>query len=371
MRQIRRASVSRVLEPLPTSRSSFVGRSPDPVAAPALPRSALWFFVLAPPVLAFLFDPGCQKDAWHLTRALIAIESFALVTGLAVHHAYGWLHARLKAWPTPAEAMAQAAFIAAVVLAVGGPQLPLITWIYPEASGAEISILSRAVLVALGYVALAGFVAHLQDRAVRERLRAHGERTIALESRLAALQAQMQPHFLFNTLNVCAGLVHTNPDAAERTVDRLASYLRYALESSERRLVPLDEELAAVASYLEVQRQRFGDRLQYTLSGEARDWLVPPMLLQPLVENAVLHGIQSVERGGTIRVTVVERGDSLVLTVDDDGVGPGASARAGTGVGHRNVSERLALTYGARAHFETGASPEGGFRGRIVLPESR
>ncbi|MCB9598596.1 MAG: histidine kinase [Sandaracinaceae bacterium] len=361
-----------MIDALAPLRSSFGETIPPPAPEePLLPRRAMWFFVVGPAVLAFLFDPHCLKEPGHMTRAMIAIEAFTVITGLGVHYGVEWLHRALRGRPWVARAVAGIVFVPAVVAVVGVPQLPLVMWVYPEAAGEEISILSRSVLIAFAYLALAGFIGRLQRRAVRERLRAHEERTFALESRLAALQSQMQPHFLFNSLNVCAGLVHTDPDLAEETVDRLAGFLRYALESSERRLVPLDEELDAITSYLEVQRQRFGERLRFAVSSDAHGWSVPPMLLQPLVENAVLHGIGGLERGGSVRVDARERGDSLVVVVEDDGVGPGASTHAGTGLGQRNVRERLRLMYGTRAHLGTGRTERGGYRCELVLPAGR
>lgn len=346
--------------------------APDPTAATSfLPRRAMWFFVVGPGLLAFLFDPDCLKEPWHVARAMLAIHAFTIVTGLAVHLGLEGIDRRLRARSLPVRAIGAIAAVPAIVLAVSVPLLPLIDRVYPEAADADLAIVSRAVLVAYVYVALAALVGHLQRREVRERLRAHEERSAALESRLAALQAQMQPHFLFNSLNVCAGLVHTDPDAAEATVDRLAGFLRYALVSTERRLVPLDEELDAISGYLEVQQRRFGERLRFDVRSEAVGWSIPPMLLQPIVENAILHGISTVPRGGTVHVHAHARAGCLVVVVEDDGVGPGASDHAGTGHGQRNVRERLRLMYGARARLDTGPGRGGGYRCELVLPEAR
>ncbi|MBX3273426.1 MAG: histidine kinase [Sandaracinaceae bacterium] len=338
----------------------------------ALPREAMWFFVAAPPVLAFLFDPSCVMDPPHVARALVAITSYTVLTGLAVHLSFEWVAARAGALSLALRVPLHALACALVVTLVTLPQLPFIALVYPEAAGSELDILWRGVLVSYVYLAIASLIAHLARQAVRERMRAHQERTAALEARLAVLQAQMQPHFLFNSLNVCAGLVHEDPDAAEGTLDRLSGFMRYALESTERRLVPLRDELDAVASYLEVQKQRFGERLRYRVDADeaALGRLVPPMLLQPIVENALHHGLRDREAGGEVRVRVTELDDgALRIAIEDDGVGPGASRHRGTGTGERNVRERLAIVYGERASLASGRSEAlGGYACTLTIP---
>lgn len=338
----------------------------------ALPREAMWFFVVAPPGLAALFDPSCLMEPGHVLRAWITITAYTVLTGVAVHFSFEWLAARMKDTPLALRIPAHGLLCAIVVALVTLPQLPAVMLVYPEATGKGLDILQRGVLVSFVYLAMASFIAQLQRQAVRERVRAHAERTAALEARLAVLQAQMQPHFLFNSLNVCAGLVHEDPEAAEVTLDRLAGFLRYALESTERRFVTVDEELEAVRSYLEVQRQRFGDQLRYDVEvdEEARARRIPPMLLQPLVENAILHGLREREEGGRVRVRARVEGDgALAIEVEDDGVGPGRSSHHGTGTGERNVRERLAIVYGDEATLTTGSSEQlGGYACALRLP---
>ncbi len=351
-----------------------VARASTPPVAPVrtLPREAMWFFVVAPPVLATLFDPGCVLEPLSVARALVAITGYTVLTGLAVHYSFELLAPRLAGRPALVRALLHSLLCALVVVIVTLPQLPLITLVYPEAAGQELNIAWRGVLVSLVYLSIASFIGYLQRQAVRERLRAHEERTAALEARLAALQAQMQPHFLFNSLNVCAGLVHESPDAAEETLDRLAGFLRYALESTERRFVTVEEELSAVGAYLEVQRQRFGDRLDYEIdvASDARTRNVPPMLVQPLVENALLHGLRGRRDGGVVRVSARVKNGALSLLVEDDGVGPGGSLHRGTGTGEKNVRERIALVYGDDGALETRRSSLGGYACEVTLPLS-
>jgi two-component system sensor histidine kinase AlgZ len=249
------------------------------------------------------------------------------------------------------------------------PQLPLVSFVYPEVAGDEATVVLRGVLVSYAYLAVASFIGHLQRQAARERNRAQEERMMALESRLRVLQAQTQPHFLFNSLNVCAGLVHQDADGAERTLDRLSGFLRYSLESTERRLVPVAEELDAVRAYLEVQRQRFGDRLRYVVEGEKLPYRIPPMLLQPLVENAVLHGVQRSPNGGVVTIDARKKDGALVISIADVRSGPrgGEVGHRGTGMGQKNVRERLALIYGDRARLEVGSTDDG-YRSDITIP---
>lgn len=343
--------------------------APAPPLPRELPGQARWFFLIAPPILAFIFDPSCVKEPGSMTRAGLAITGYTLVTGLAVHESFEWLSTRSRAWTAALRIPAHALLCIAVVAVLTLPQLPLVMWLYPEAAGMEADILFRAAMIGLAYLAGTSFIAGLLRQAVKERTRAHAERTRALEARLSVLQAQMQPHFLFNSLNVCAGLVHDDPDAAEATMDELAGFLRYALESTETRLVSLEDELTAVRSYLEVQRRRFGDRLsvEVDVPDGALGLRIPPMLLQPLVENALLHGLRGTE-AGTVRIAATEGPEEVTLTVEDDGVGPGASRHRGTGTGLRNVQERLALVFGDAATLDAEASPLGGFMVQLRVP---
>lgn len=323
---------------------------------PLLPGRARWFFLLAPPVLACLFDPACEHAAGPVARAWLTLTVFTVAVGLAVHHGFEALAARTVGLGPWLRAPALLASVTAIVVAVSVPLLPFVVWLYPEAAGDELAIVGRAVLVSYAYVGLATLVGRLLDDARRQREHADTQR-------LAALRAQLEPHFLFNSLNVCAGLVHESPDVAERTLDRLTEFLRHALHSQDRARVPIDEELEAVRCYLEVQRQRFGDKLRYSVSCDARG-SVPPMLLQPLVENAVVHGVRD---GGTIEVAARSERGRIVLSVRDDGVGPGGSSRSGTGLGQRSVRERLRLLYGERARLELGGSGPG-YLCRVEVP---
>jgi sensor histidine kinase YesM len=145
---------------------------------------------------------------------------------------------------------------------------------------------------------------------------------------------------------------------------------RYALSGSRTAWVRLEEELEAVRDYLEVERIRFGERLQVSVdvAPGTGDTLVPPLVLQPLVENAVLHGIGSRTSGGQVRIDVAQHIPGLVLRVEDDGPGPGRSTHRGAGTSLNNLRERLRLVYGGRASVETTERDGGGFSVTLRLP---
>ena len=198
------------------------------------------------------------------------------------------------------------------------------------------------------------------------------------QARLQALQQQMHPHFLFNTLQSISVLMHHSVDAAEVMIERLGELLRGSLHvlsaveggGQSSTLVPLGRELDYVGHYLAIERMNLGDRLQVD-QDIADDILlcpVPELLLQPLVENAVRHGIAPAARGGTVRISGRREHGSLVFEVSDDGVGPGQGAE-GSGIAIQNTRRRLQLLYGDRHSFEISPSPGGrGLAVRITIP---
>lgn len=196
------------------------------------------------------------------------------------------------------------------------------------------------------------------------------ERRGALRMQLDALRSRAQPHFLFNVLNTIASLIRDDAELAEQTVHRLADLLRYALEAARVDTVPLARELEVVAEYLEVQRARFGARLRWELAvaPDADALAVPPFVLQPLVENAVLHAVAQRAEGGLVRISARAQGGRLVLEVDDDRPGPGGSRHRGTRTGLADLEQRLALVYGDDATTTTRSNDAGGFTVVLDLP---
>jgi signal transduction histidine kinase len=176
-------------------------------------------------------------------------------------------------------------------------------------------------------------------------------RALAAEAELKALKAQLNPHFLFNTLNTIAQLIHSDSDKAEDTVERLAEMLRHVLNGSGREWVPLSECLSFLDNYLEVERARFGQRLRIRrqIDPEALDVPVPSLLLQPLVENAVRHG-SGADGSIDLGLRVDLDGDEVEITIMDQGAGMPRDheVQKGLGYGLPNVKERLRLTYGEK-----------------------
>jgi signal transduction histidine kinase len=204
---------------------------------------------------------------------------------------------------------------------------------------------------------------------VRERERQAAQlQTQLTDARLAALSSQLNPHFLFNALNSIAELVHRDPVAADGMIVGLSALLRNSLESAATQEVPLDEELRLLGHYLDIERIRLGERLrvEWEVAPEARAALLPPLLLQPLVENAVRHGISRRLTPGTIRVQAAIEGATLRLEVHDDGGGIGAGG-GGFGIGLGTTRKRLQALYGDAASLEFAAAPEGTVA-RLLLP---
>ena len=171
------------------------------------------------------------------------------------------------------------------------------------------------------------------------------------QANLAALKMQLQPHFLFNALNAIAELVHQDPDAADEMLVALSSLLRLSLETSGEQLLPLRRELEFVESYLAIEHARFGDRLRFELdvSPETHAALVPAFLLQPLVENAVRHGLEPRAGTGVLVVSAHRSGSILQLSVSDNGVGLAADQPVREGIGLANTRARLHALFGDAA----------------------
>lgn len=225
-----------------------------------------------------------------------------------------------------------------------------------------VGLLLFLLAVAVHYLLAAIARAHEAER------RALAAQVHAREAELRALKAQLDPHFLFNSLNSVAALAGSDPRAARRMCLLLAGFLRKSLSLGAQELVPLSEELYLAETYLAIEQVRFGDRLRVEthVDEDAQSLAVPPLLLQPLLENAIRHGIAHRLEGGTIELAVRRRGGELDVLVRNpcDGDRPAA---ASTGVGLRNVRGRLEALYGHRAAVAT--HEEGGeYQVQIVLP---
>jgi two-component system, LytTR family, sensor kinase len=204
-----------------------------------------------------------------------------------------------------------------------------------------------------------------------ERRRADRAEASAQSARLKALQAQLEPHFLFNTLNGISSLVaEGRNDSATAMIARLSDFLRLTLQTAGTPEITLANELIFVRQYLDIQQLRFGERLrfEFAIAPKAMDALVPALLLQPLVENAVRHGILPRAGGGRVIVSARTLDGRLLLDVEDDGPGIQRSASPSSGLGLSNTATRLTELYGGLAEFAVGRSKAGGAGVAIRIP---
>jgi LytS/YehU family sensor histidine kinase len=216
--------------------------------------------------------------------------------------------------------------------------------------------------VALSYLLLA------QDRAVEAERKGAELQLLAQESELKALRAQLNPHFLFNSLNSLSALTAVDPVRAREMCVLLSDFLRRSLGLGERRLVALREELELARAYLAIEQIRFGARLQlaWSVDAAAEPALLPTLLLQPLVENAIKHGIAALPEGGTLSVAAEVLEGHVVLRVDNP-LDADSPAPQGLGLGLRQVRQRLLGRFGSRARFEA-AVQDGIHRVTLVFP---
>jgi two-component system LytT family sensor kinase len=223
-------------------------------------------------------------------------------------------------------------------------------------------------LLIFALIASVGQAMEYRNRLVeRERAAASLEAMLA-EARLASLQAQIRPHFLFNTLHSITELIVDSPELAEKTLIQLSELLRSTLRTEARHRIPLAEEMALLRNYVEIEKTVLGGRLDFreNIGKEAAQALVPMFLLQPLVENAICHGIERRAGAGLVEISAHRNGDLLELEIQDDGVG--ISAVFHEGLGLSNARRRLAALHGIGASMELGALAAGGTRVTLRIP---
>ena len=279
-----------------------------------------------------------------------------------------------RAWSAAAVQVGAALQATAVLTALGGFWgVALQRWVYSAGPTRAALLQDLVVLFVTGiplylvsavahYLFLAFEASHAAERRVLET------QVGAREAELRALRAQLNPHFLFNSLNSINALVGSDPEGARRMCEGLGDFLRRTLALGARDEVTLGEELALVERYLGIEQVRFGDRLRVerAVEPEAVACHVPPLLLQPLVENAIKHGIQDCLSGGVIRIEAHRTGDALRVAVENP-VDPDAPLRRGEGVGLENVRRRLEV-FGARESQLTATRQGDVFRVLLTLP---
>ena len=316
--------------------------------------------------------------------ALIAAYGFSYMPGMALKAPIIAAYFIILAALPVAASTRKAAWVAALVVVeyailmiaflVSGR---LVTVVSPVAASttAAVSLLDEGakILLLACAGAVATYAAHWQERLSRrfsESAREREELQSRLDqARLQALRLQLQPHFLFNTLNTITALVHRDPPSAERMVTGLSELLRVSLGTAGDQEVRLDRELEVLRHYLDIQLVRFSDRLsvRFDIDPAARDAMVPSLLLQPLVENAIKHGISPRVAAGHLHIIVKRNNEKLSMEVGDDGVGT-RSPELSEGVGLGNARARLASLYGAQHRLEAGPRVGGGFTVSIEIP---
>lgn len=255
----------------------------------------------------------------------------------------------------------------------------------PETGYSFLDLASAAALYGAPIVSLTGLGAatiHILSRLSQERQNALERDNAARRAQLDALRHQMQPHFLFNTLNSISALVVARQNAdAERAILMLSSLLRRSLDTDAAAMVPLRDEVAAALNYVDIEKVRYDERfrLKIAIDDDVHDWPVLPFVLQPLLENIVKHAVAVSRSSVQASIEVRERAGKLVIDIEDDGPGLDggrASAKSndevarprGCGVGLANLRRRLALVYGAEASLSLGGGMRGGTRVRLVVP---
>jgi DNA-binding LytR/AlgR family response regulator len=314
-------------------------------ATPRLPRELLLVYLVVP----FFVTPVVETSFFEYTAAemassltLNAIICWWIACG--IHTAYRFvLPAVLAHARRPVMRGAAHVAMSGLVALLGALSIRSLLGLFIDELPEADRLMFNCVTLNWAFLLPALVVQALRDRAELGERRLAEQRQAALTAQLEAIQARTNPHFMFNAMNTIASLVKEDPVLAERTIERLADVLRYALQSSRAEMVTLGDELAMIKDYLEIQRARFGERLRYTLEiapGLERA-SVPPLLVQPLIENAVLHGVGQRIEGGMIRLVARRDGDRIELTVDDDGPGPGASTHHGSGTSLGDLARRI------------------------------
>lgn len=329
-----------------------------------------WLFAFSVlSVRAILVNDAVPLDLMAIRRLISAGFGALMCLGMV------WLLARLRnrsfaervMWGV-AGALVMSGLMAAFGAVMNRELFPL-----PGLPPMNIADTAQWVVVWLGYF-LAWTGTHLalsyHWEVEDEQRRAAAMRELAQEARIAALRYQVNPHFLFNALNSISSLVlERRNDEAEGMLLNLSAFLHSALAADHENMIGLEQEIALQRHYLTIEEVRFAERMKVTidLPRKLADARVPTLILQPLVENAVRHGVDRSEDTTTIRIAAADRDGRLHLIVEDDGGGE-APARRGTGLGLANVRARLEAHFGPDGRLIVAPLPPGGFRAEIELP---
>ena len=315
-------------------------------------------------LVLWIDDP---RPFWH---PLLTVQLCGLSIAYCINVAAPWDHHR------PLRRLAIAALVGSLI----GVVLVIVIKGYPLSHVRErLGFFAMNVVAAFGnglLISLIFYVKRRETRAAAALHKAEAERHLlskqAVEAELKLMQAQVEPHFLFNTLASVQYLIETDPKQASALLAHLIDYLRAALPQLRARSSTLAREISLVEAYLSILATRLGSRLRFAidLPGELRDHPFPPNLLISLVENAVKHGIEPSPDGGSVTLSATRRAGSVTVSVTDTGCGAsGEPGKGGQGVGLTNVRERLAALYGPRARFSLEPVVPHGMRATISLPD--
>ena len=247
--------------------------------------------------------------------------------------------------------------------------MPLVDWLSRPGTVFSIALISLLISLVLSVIFFwRERAAHAEAAIERERARSEGIERQAVVGQLRALQAQIEPHFLFNTLANVTTLIDPDPAAAKRMLESFIRFLRSSLAATRAESTTLGEEAELIASYLDVLQIRMGARLRYAIDipPGLRGFSLPPMLLQPIVENAIRHGLEPKVEGGEVALAARREGERVRIDVTDTGAGFGAATRGGVGL--TNIRERLRLLYGDAGRLEIADNAAGGARVTLTVP---
>jgi two-component system sensor histidine kinase AlgZ len=309
----------------------------------------LWSFEFALPIALAL---GLQSlSFWYLVQALPPGQTSPMRMALT------WLGAGIASlliWLSIAYAWA-------IFLLEPGEE-------YPEGALATLPLLIFAGAIGILLAVLGHYLFGAFQRSLIAEKRALEMQVLARDAELKSLRAQLDPHFLFNSLNSVAALIGNDTDAARQMCFLMAQFFRKSLTLARERSIPLGEEIKLIETFLAIERVRFGDRLRtkFDVADDVRDIAVPPLMLQPLVENAVHHGVAHLLEGGDVCVSARRR-EGLVEIVVENPCDPDRPPSRSTGVGLSNVRSRIETLAGNRASVDVDAR-ETSFRVSILLP---
>jgi len=317
--------------------------------------------ILTKHLLMYGFSALLTPPVYYLGRRY-PLESGKWAKHLLLHIAgsllFAGIHAVFRIWTLP---------IQDASIAVPYSKLMLI-WRFFVSYTVDFSVFMYWPIVGVAHL-----VAYRQKYLDRELRTAELQAQLA-EAHLRALKMQVHPHFLFNTLHSISSLMHTDVNAADKMLSRLSDLLRLGLESADTQECPLRQELRFLDSYLQIEQVRFSDRLSISMEidPDTYDATVPYMILQPLVENAVRHGVSKLTKKGKIRIRASRENGWLRLAVQDNGPGFSlAEEGEGGGLGLSNTRERMEKLYGERQRFSVQRFPEGGVEVCVLVPFAR